>query len=52
MFMHKMKKNLIIVLTLGTLPFAQANSITGAGASFPLSNLCKWASLYEKRNWE
>ena len=35
MFMHKMKKNLIIVLTLGTLPFAQANSITGAGASFP-----------------
>ena len=30
MFMHKMKKS-IIVLTLGTLPFAQANSITGAG---------------------
>ena len=48
MFMHKMKKNLIIVLTLGTLPFAQANSITGAGASFPYPIYAKWASLYEK----
>ncbi|HHF5121971.1 TPA: phosphate ABC transporter substrate-binding protein PstS [Haemophilus influenzae] len=43
-----MKKNLIIVLTLGTLPFAQANSITGAGASFPYPIYAKWASLYEK----
>ncbi|WP_243405833.1 phosphate ABC transporter substrate-binding protein PstS [Pasteurella langaaensis] len=46
--MRKIKKTLVIALTLGALPFAQASSITGAGASFPYPIYAKWASLYEK----
>ena len=48
MLMRKIKKTLVIALTLGALPFAQASSITGAGASFPYPIYAKWASLYEK----
>ena len=48
MLMRKMKKTLVMALALSALPFAQASTITGAGASFPYPIYAKWASLYEK----
>lgn len=48
MLMRKMKKTIVMALALSALPFAQASTITGAGASFPYPIYAKWASLYEK----
>lgn len=42
------KKFVVIGLSLGVMASSYAETITGAGASFPYPIYAKWASLYEK----
>ncbi len=49
MLKHRMQTLSLLALPLMTFSFAvQAQTITGAGASFPYPIYAKWASLYEK----
>ncbi|MCW9717938.1 phosphate ABC transporter substrate-binding protein PstS [Avibacterium sp. 21-599] len=43
-----LKTALILGFSLGLFNVAQAQTVTGAGASFPYPIYAKWASLYEK----